>query len=80
MLEEIGLARKEDVTEELKPHRMNQNSKNLNTLLNAMAETMNPLIMIILLNIATGKAAQEETAIISPRHFFSRRRVYRRLC
>ena len=63
----MGLTRKDDVTEELKPHRMNQNSKDLEKLINGVVETMNPFSPSIdkdhLFNIATGKAAQEETAI-----------------
>ena len=66
VFEEMGLTRKEDVTEELKPHRMNQNSKDLSTLINAVVETMNPFTQTIdkdhLFNIATGKAAQDDTA------------------
>ena len=60
----MGLTRKEDVTEELKSHRMNQNCQDLE-LINGIAETMNPFSGLIdknyLFDIATGKAAHEET-------------------
>ena len=38
----MSLTRKEDVTEELKSHRMNQNCQDLEKLINGIAETMNP--------------------------------------
>ena len=57
---------KKDVTDELKSHIMNQNWQDLEKLINAKAETMNPFSGLIdknyRFNIATGKAAQEETA------------------
>ena len=57
---------KKDVTDELKSHRMNQNWQDLEKLINAKAETMNPFSGLIdknyRFNIATGKATQEETA------------------
>ena len=66
LFEEIGLTKKEDVTEELKSHRMNQNCQDLEKLINGITETMNPFLGLIdknyLFNIATGKAAHEETA------------------
>ena len=62
----MGLTRKEDVTEELKPHRMTQNCQDLEKVINGIAETMNPFSGLIdknyLFSIATGKAAHEETA------------------
>ena len=64
----MGLTRKEDVTEELKSHRMNQNCQDLEKLINGITETMNPFLGLIdknyLFNIATGKAAHEETATL----------------
>ena len=62
----MGLTRKEDVTEELKSHRMNQNWQDLEKLINGIAETMNPFSGLIgknsLFNIAASKVAHEETA------------------
>ena len=66
VFEEMGLTRKEDVTEEVKSHRINQNCQDLEKLINRITETMNPFSGLIdkndLFNIATGKAAHEETA------------------
>ena len=67
VFEEMGLiARNEDVTEELKSHRMKQNSRDLEKLIHSVAETMNPFSLLVvkehLCNIATGKSAQVETA------------------
>ena len=62
----MGLTRKEDVTEELKSHRMNKNCQDLEKLINGIAETMNPFSGLIdknyLFNIVTGKATQKKTA------------------
>ena len=62
----MGLTRKEDVTEELKSHRMNQNWQDLEKLINGIAETMNPFSGLIgknsLFNIAASKVPHEETA------------------
>ena len=66
VFEELDLTRKEDVSEELKPHRIKQNSKDLNRLLQAVVDTMNPFSNDInkdyLFNISTGKATSVETA------------------
>ena len=62
----MGLTKKEDVTEELKSHRMNQDCQDLEKLINGITETMNPFSGLIdknyLFNIVTAKAAHEETA------------------
>ena len=42
VFEEIDLTRKENVTEELPSHRINQNWQELEKLINGTAETMNP--------------------------------------
>ena len=42
VFEEMGLTRKEDVTEELKSHRMIQNCQDYEKLINGITETMNP--------------------------------------
>ena len=66
VFEKMGLTRKEDVTEELKSHRMNKNCQDLEKLINGIAETMNPFSGLIdknyLFNIVTGKATQKKTA------------------
>ena len=64
IFEELGLSRKEDVTEELKPRMTIQNSKDMEKIINAICDTMNPYSTTIekdhLFNLATGKAADVE--------------------
>lgn len=42
VFEELGLSRKEDVSEDLKPHRIKQNCKDSQKLTRAVTDTMNP--------------------------------------
>ena len=62
----MGLTRKEDVTEELKPHRLKKNSKDLGKVIKSIEETMNPFSLTLnkehLFNIATGKNAEADTS------------------
>ena len=66
MFEELELSRKEDVSEELKPHRIKQNAADVDKVLQATSDTMNHFSPEIdkdhLYNIVTGKAADEETS------------------
>ena len=66
LYEELGLTRKEDVSEDLKPANLRKNNKGLTKLLTAITNTMNPFSREVdssnLFNIATGKAAKEETS------------------
>lgn len=65
VFEELDLSRKEDVSEDLKPHRIKQNCKDLEKLIRAVTDTMNPfsdsINKVHLFNISTGKAANEDT-------------------
>jgi len=55
--------------EELKPHRMSQNSQGLNTLINAIAETMNPLSQTIEKRVATRNPHTIDITIIDGMFF-----------
>lgn len=65
VLEEMGLTG----IEELKPHRMSQNSQGLNTLINAIAETMNPLSQTIEKRVATRNPHTIDITIIDGMFF-----------
>ena len=58
---ELQMANKEDISEELKLHRVKQNCHHLEKIISSIIDTMNPFASTIekkhLLNIANGKAA-----------------------
>ena len=66
LFEELGMTSKEDVSEELKSHRVKQNCHHLEKTISSINDTMNPFASTIekenLFNIANGKAALGEMA------------------
>lgn len=66
LFEELGLTNKEDISEELKPHRVKKNCLHAEKIIFSINQTMNPFSSTIekdhLFNIASGKAASTETA------------------
>ena len=66
LFEELGMTSKEDISEELKLHRVKQNCHHLEKIISSINDTMNPFELTIekehLFNIANGKAALGETA------------------
>ena len=65
VFEELNLSKKEDVSEDIKPHRIKQNCKASEKLMHAITATMNPFSAMVdkenLFSISTGKAASQET-------------------
>ena len=57
LFEELGMTSKEDISEELKLHRVKQNCHHLEKIISSINDIMNHLF-----NIANGKAALGETA------------------
>ena len=66
LFEELGMTSKEDISEELKLHRVKQNCHHLEKIVSSINDTMNPFASTIekehLFNIANGKAALGGTA------------------
>ena len=66
LMEEMGLTRKDDVTQELKKSRIKRNNEDIDKLLMAISSSMNPFTIDpfnieSLFNIETGKATSKET-------------------
>lgn len=65
LFEDLGMSKKEDVSQDLKTNKMRNNSKDLCQVINMIKETMNPFADHIdkehLFNIASGKAASSDT-------------------
>ena len=65
LFEELGMASKEDISEELKLHQVKQNIDHLEKIISSINDTVNPFVSIIekehLFNIANGKAALGST-------------------
>ena len=63
---ELGMSRKEDISSNLKPHQIRKDNDALGKVIALIEDTINPFEESLnrnhLFNIATGKAASEETA------------------
>ena len=65
IFDEYGLVKKEDISNDLKPHRIKSDNLAVNKIISMLKETMNPFSNELdkenLYNIGTGKAASERT-------------------
>ena len=65
MFNNLGMNKKEDVSRDLKLHKIKSENESLNKILSIIYETLNPFNVNVdkshLFNIATGKSAKEET-------------------